>query len=92
VQYPVPSTGFTSFVLSVQRNDYNDGLSFAAVSGSGTLTTLTATKSAETTQPGSWFIYTYTITSLPSGTQHIRIRFSATNAEWNPRLTRLVIK
>lgn len=91
IQYPITSS-FRSFVLSIQRNDVDDGLSFAAVSASGALSTLTPTKSAETAQPGYWFTYTYTITSVPAGTAHIRILFSsATNAEWNPRLTRLVI-
>jgi hypothetical protein len=91
IEYPVNIAAFSSFVLSVQCNGYNDGLSFAAVSSSSVLTTLTATQSTAIAQPGYWFVYTYTITSLPAGTVKIRIRFSATNAEWNPRLTRLVI-
>ena len=91
IDYPVNTATFKTFVLSIQRNGNNDGLSFAAVSSSGTLTTLTAAKSAETTQPGFWFVYTYTIKTLPAGTAKIRIKFSVTNAEWNPRLTRLVI-
>lgn len=92
IDYPITSSTFTSFVLSVQRNAYNDGLSFAAVSSTGGLTTLTAVQSTETTQPGYWFVYTYSITSVPTGTVNIRIKFSVTTAEWTPRLTRLVIK
>ena len=91
IDYPITASTFSSFTLSVQRNADNDGLSFAAISSSGTQTTITAVKSAETQQPGFWFVYTYSITSVPSGTTKIRIKFSATNAEWNPRLTRLVI-